>query len=445
VAVPAVPRPPLSYAQEVLWLAERMRPGTVLDPTCAVQRAFRFPERPDLDLLGRVLTSVVERHDALRSVPSTDGDAVRAEVLAPMPVDVSSHRLPADAGDAELRQAVRAVGTAPYDLEQGPLLRCAWIEHPPGGVLVLGLHHWAGDEGALDALQQDVTALHRAARIGAPPPEAPLAYAEVARRQRCEPLDRDVVDWWEHHLSGARRAALPVAGGRKASGATALASRRLDASAHEAVLRLAGAHRASPFMVLLAVIGALLQPGDVGGHRDLTVFAVDGSRSRRTRAVVGFLAEPLPLRFRFDGAAPLGAAIEEARAVVLASLAHRGVPFLRLLEEAPRLATRLLRPGAPTTVVQYFSLRSLELDGTCGHPLPTFEAAADGEAFSGVVPLDLAFNVERRGDGHTIGAVYDEGLWSAEHLAATLESVETILRRADREPGRAIDELGRRR
>ena len=442
--MPVTEVPAHSYAQEVLLLAERMRPGTALDPACAVQRAFRFEDRPDLDLLGSVLSSVVDRHDALRSVPSRDDDGTLPPVAPVARMEVSTPVLPDGAGEAELRQAIRAVATAPYDLERGPLLRGAWLEHPPGGVLVLGLHHWAGDEGALDAVQDEVAALYDAARTGTPPPEAPPGYGEIVRRQRSEPIDPAVVDWWQQHLAGAHRAALPVEHGREASGTTALVSRSLDVPAQQALLRLAGAHRASPFMALLAVITALLEPGPGSESGDRTVFTVDGGRAAHTRRVVGFFAEPLPLRLRYDDRTPIGAAIDDARSAVLASLGHRGVPFLRLLHEAPRLALRLLRPGPPATVVQYFSLRPLGLGDAHGEPLPAFEAAADGERFSSVVPLELAFNIERRGDAHSVGAVYDEGLWTADELAATLEALETILRRAAVDPDRTIAQLGGR-
>lgn len=435
--------PPLSWPQQVLELAERMRPGTVLDPRCGVRRAFAFAAEPDLDLLGEVLTAVVDRHDAVRTLPRRVGDTLRLEVRPPEPVAVTVGRLPPGAQDDDVRRAVLAAGTAPYDLERGPLVRTVWLRGDAGGVLVLGLHHWAGDAAALDALQQETGRLYAALRSGAPLPPAPPRYADPGTAGSGAPADgaAELHAWWRSELAGLRRAALPERGGAPAGRATALLARPLAPDASAALLELTVRHRASPYMVLLAALGALLDDGRDADAFDGTVFTVDGGRTGAARGTIGFLSEPLPLRLRLDRSLPLGAAVDAVRSTVLRAMEHRGVPFLELLGSAPRMAVALMRGRRPATLVQYFSLTDLDLAGQRGLVLPTFPASDDAEPYPWAVPIDLDLTVERRGSEHGVGVLFDPGRWSRAAVATALDALEDVLRAGLAEPDRP---LGRR-
>ena len=430
----------LSWPQEVLWLAERMRPGTVLDPGCGIRRAFAFDEEPDLDLLGRVLTAVVERHDAVRTVPRPDGDGVRLAPRPPSRAAVTVGRLPAGAGADEVDRAVLAAATAPYDLERGPLVRFVWLPRGAGGVLVLGLHHWAGDAAALDALQQETAALYAALHAGTDPPPAPPPYAVLAAAGRDAAAGHeDLHDWWRAELAGLRRAALPPTGpGRTGGGATRLLARALRPESSAALLRLTVEHRASPYMVLLAALGALLDDGRDADRLDGTVFTVGGGRSGDARRTIGFLSEPLPVRLRIDRSAPLGAAVASVRETLLAAMRHRDVPFLDLLGAQPRLAVGLMRGRRPATLVQYFALTDLDLDGCRGRVLPTFPATEGAQPHPWGVPIDLDVTVERRGAEHGVAALYDPGLWSREDVAGALDGLEEVLRQGLAAPERPL-------
>lgn len=445
-APPLHDAPPLSWPQEVLRLAERMRPGTILDPRCTVHRAFTFPVEPDLPLLGRVLTEVVVRHDALRTIPLPDGADLRLVRQRPRPVEVVVQELPPGATDGQVLDAVGAAANAPHDLDTGPLLRATWLRTDSGGVLVLSIQHWAGDVGSLDALTREIAQLYVAFRHDGPPPPDPPRYSDLARRQRtgqAQDAQAATVAWWRAELAGARRAALPIADTEsRSTGETALVSVRLRHDTHDALVHLAAEHRASPYMVLLAALGALLDRGrPTGQGSDLTVFAVDGARTRESRRVIGFLAEPVPLRLRLDRGAPFGEAVARARETVLGVLSHRDVAFLRLLEAAPRLAVALLGGRRPATLVQYLTLRALDLDGLTGAPLPTFQPAVNGEPHPAALPIDLDVAVERCGDGHNAAVFYDPGLWSRGEIEAALHALECVLRHAAADPARSLDQL----
>lgn len=424
----------LSPAQEVLALAERMRPGTVLDPRCVVWRAYALPAAPDLELLGAALSAVLARHDALRTVPVATGNGLAGLVHPPAPAAVGVGAL--DPGEDDVRPAVQAAAGAPYDLEAGPLARLTWLSRGAAGVLVVSAHHWAADAAALDALQTDLAACYAALSAGSALPPSPTSYAAVAREQQAAAGAPDVdvddaVGWWREQLVGARRGALPVlAAEGTRSGTTALVSTRFAPETSAALLALAGRLRASPYMVVLGALTAVLEDGRAERDRDLLVFGTDPSRTRRTRGVVGFLTEPLPLRLVVSLDAPLAGAVEQARASVLGALAHRQVPFLRLLEAAPRLAVPLLTGRRPMTLVQHVTVPPLRLAGLVGTPLPTFEAVTSGEWHPSTLPLDLDLTVEQIGSGHSAGVLHDPGLWTTSEVQGALTTLEQVLQSA---------------
>jgi hypothetical protein len=452
---------PLSPAQEFLALSERMCPGSVLDPRSVVHRAFQFAGEPDLALLDAVLSEVVARHDAARTLPRRTGDVIE---LIPAPirsVNVERRELPAAAGEVEVRRAIDATAYAPFDLEAGPLVRGSWLGHGGrgGGVLVLALHHWAGDAGALDALQHDVEAIYASRRAGRPMPPEPPRYVDVAGVTRAPAaVEEEMLAWWRAQLTGARRASLPrnaqssgsVTGHARPSPSTrvpgrdtTLVSAPLGAAADAALVRLAAQHRASPYMVLLAALSAILDDGRGGVEADLTVFGVDGARAGAARRVLGFLAQPMALRFLVDRRAPFGSAVGAARAAVLDALEHRNVPFSCVMQIAPRIAVGLLRGRRPATVAQYFALRPLDLDGLRGVPLFSFVADAMGTPQPSPVPIALDITFERCGDAHTSAAFYDSAHWSEGEVTEALATVARVLVGAAADPRRPLGELSR--
>src|SRR6478736_9529903 len=87
---------PLTFAQEVLWLLDRATPGLTAYNTPV---ARRIRGALDVPALERALSSLVSRHDALRTVFAARGDGAVQVVLPSASVAVAMHdvsALPAD-------------------------------------------------------------------------------------------------------------------------------------------------------------------------------------------------------------------------------------------------------------------------------------------------------------------------------------------------------------
>ena len=182
---------PLSFAQERLWLFERMAPGgTVFN----MPLAARFRGALDVPALERSLEEVVRRHAVLRTMfPEMAGRPVQR--IAP----ATSWRLPlvdlaglgAGLGEEAAREAARLLareqGLRPFDLQREPPLRMLLLSTAPDEhELLVTLHHIAADGWSLEVLVRELGVLYRGftRREPSPLPDLPLQYADWAVWQR---------------------------------------------------------------------------------------------------------------------------------------------------------------------------------------------------------------------------------------------------------------------
>ncbi|HEV2735194.1 MAG TPA: amino acid adenylation domain-containing protein, partial [Longimicrobiaceae bacterium] len=150
---------PLSFAQQRLWFLEQLDPG---NPAYHLPAALRISGRLDTAVLERALGEVVRRHEALRTV-FRRGESGPVQVVlpaagVPLPVaDLAGVESP----EAEARSVAEEEAARPFDLERGPvfrarLLRLAAEDH----VLVLTLHHVAGDGWSVGIFSRELSALY---------------------------------------------------------------------------------------------------------------------------------------------------------------------------------------------------------------------------------------------------------------------------------------------
>ena len=128
---------PLSFAQQRLWFLDQLVPNSAL---YNVPFALRLAVPVDVAVLGRALSAVVERHEALRTVfPATAGTPQQV-VLAAVPVPIEVVDLSAGDPVVARREAELLAGEdarTPFDLAAGPLLRARLVRLAPRRAPVL--------------------------------------------------------------------------------------------------------------------------------------------------------------------------------------------------------------------------------------------------------------------------------------------------------------------
>jgi amino acid adenylation domain-containing protein len=331
---------PTSFAQQRLWLLDRLQPGLA---TYNVPLALQVSGPLRVGVLEAALREVVDRHESLRTAfAEEEGEPV--QLIAPSlafalsQVDVS--RLPSGRS-AETQDQMRREAARPFDLARAPLFRgILWRQSAGEHTLLLTLHHIVTDAGSLDILVRELFALYEAGRKGlaSPLPELPIQYADFATWERQwlagETLARKI-EPWRRRLAGAPESlALPTDRTREAgsTGSTALLDLAFPAALGTALRGLARELGMTVFTVVLAAWNALLFRHT--GQGDLVVGTPVANRDRvETEGVVGLFLNTLALRVELGDDPSFRTLLDRVREVVSEAFAHADVPFDKLVQE----------------------------------------------------------------------------------------------------------------
>ena len=333
-------RLPLSYAQQRLWFLYRLEGPSA---TYNLPAALRLAGELDAGALEGALAEVVARHESLRTVFPEEHGVPFQRVL---PVEEAAPVfLTEDVSEAALAERLAAAAATPFELS-GELPLRAWLFRvaPRCHVLLLLLHHIAGDGWSLGPLGRELAQAYAARCRGEPSAftALPVQYADYTLWQRellGEEDDPESVlarqlSFWRRALAGApEELNLPAERPRPAlasyRGGTVPV--RVEAALHRGLLELAQASGASLFMVLQAGLAALLSR--LGAGEDIPIGSpVAGRGERALEALIGFFVNTLVLRTDVSGDPSFRALIGRVRAFDLEAYGHQDVPFERVVE-----------------------------------------------------------------------------------------------------------------
>ncbi|GKQ40463.1 hypothetical protein ALMP_69880, partial [Streptomyces sp. A012304] len=333
-------RVPLSYAQQRLWFLHRMEGPSA---TYVMPLALRLTGHLDREALRQALADVVARHESLRTVFPETGGTPHQHVL---PADRARPRLPVtDTDETRLPELLAESGRRGFDLAVEPPLRAELFALAPDDhVLVVTVHHIAGDGWSMGPLSRDLTTAYEARREGRAPdwPPLPAQYADYALWQRDllgEATDTDSrlaaqLAHWKETLAGLpEQLTLPADRPRPAvaSQRGGQLPLRVDADLHRRLRDLAARHGASVFMALQAGLAALLTR--LGAGTDIPVGSpVAGRTDQGLDDLVGFFVNTLVLRTDTSGDPSFTELLGRVRERALAAYAHQDVPFEHLVE-----------------------------------------------------------------------------------------------------------------
>ncbi|HLB78054.1 MAG TPA: condensation domain-containing protein, partial [Candidatus Dormibacteraeota bacterium] len=334
-ALQAVVRPaeiPLSFAQRRLWFLNRMEGPSA---TYTIPIALRLTGPLARAALQAALGDLLERHENLRTVfPETRG-IPRQQIL-----DAASLSLQAvEVEESELAEAISAAARPGFELTS----ELPWRAHlfalgPEEHVLLVLIHHIAGDGWSLGPLVADLSAAYEARSRGMRPdlPPLPVQYADYTlwqhERLRQE-SDRQLAFWREALAELPEQLNLPTDRGRPAQASYRGATLRLEWSAdlHQRLLRLARDTQATLFMVLQAAVATLLSR--LGAGEDIPIGSpIAGRTDHALERLVGFFVNTLVLRTDTSGNPTFRQLVERVRGWDLNAYAHQELPFERLVE-----------------------------------------------------------------------------------------------------------------
>ncbi|MFE6505054.1 non-ribosomal peptide synthase/polyketide synthase, partial [Kitasatospora sp. NPDC057738] len=331
---------PLSFAQRRLWFLHQLEDA---GPVYNMPLAWRLTGELDRTALRAALGDVVARHESLRTVfPQVDG-VPRQEVLdaGTAPPRLAVTRV----GEADLPGLLTAAAARGFDLATEPPLRAELFEAGPDEhVLLVVIHHIAGDGWSLGALSADLATAYAARRRGEEPQWVPLPvqYADYTlwqNRLLGDAADADSLfarqtDHWTRTLADLpEQLRLPADRHRPAtpSYAGGHLDVELDAELHTGLVRLGREHGASVYMVLQAALASLLDK--LGAGTDIPVGSlIAGRTDQALDDLVGFFVNTLVLRTDTSGDPTFAELLARVREGALAAYAHQDLPFEHVVE-----------------------------------------------------------------------------------------------------------------
>jgi acyl carrier protein len=338
-----VPRPaeiPLSFAQRRLWFLDRLEGASA---TYTIPLAVRLSGALDPAALEAALGDLVERHETLRTIFPERLGVPRQLILEAC---AARPRLAVTAvTEAGLAAALAVATRQGFDLSIEPLLRAHLFalganEH----VLLLLLHHIAGDGWSLAPLGRDLARCYAARCRGTAPdlPTLPVQYADYTLWQH-EVLGEETdaqsaiarqLGFWKRCLAGLPdQIDLPSDRPRPAASSYRGDSvpLGLGAELHRGLLALVREERASLFMVLQAALAALLTR--LGCGSDIPIGSpIAGRTDSALDDLIGFFVNTLVLRTDTSGNPSFRELVARVRATNLAAYSHQELPFERLVE-----------------------------------------------------------------------------------------------------------------
>ncbi|MEV0371713.1 amino acid adenylation domain-containing protein [Streptomyces sp. NPDC050636] len=332
---------PVSYGQQRLWLVGKLEGNSAF---YNMPIALRLSGDLDVSALYHALGDVVERHEVLRTVFREAGGQPYQLVLDPEAVTVPLEVV--EVSEDGLDRALVVAAGRGFDLSgEVPLrvhvFRLGSREH----VLLLVLHHIAGDGWSLGPLVRDVSLAYAARCAGGAPGWSglPVQYADFALWQRevlgdegdVGSLSARQLVFWRGVLSGLPdQLDLPVDRPRPVRASFRGGSVPLGVSAelHERLRVVAREHGVTVFMVFQSVLAVALTRWGAGSDIPIGT-PVAGRSDEALDDLVGLFLNTLVLRTDTSGDPTFVELLGRVRETDLAAFAHQDVPFERLVED----------------------------------------------------------------------------------------------------------------
>ena len=349
----------MSFAQQRLWFLGQLEGPSA---TYNIPAALRLTGALDLGALRAALGDVVARHEVLRTVyAAVDGRPVQRILEVGAEQAVVELPVVEVAEPEDLAGAVAEGAGYAFDLSREIPLR-AWLfaVRPDEHVLLLVVHHIAGDGWSMGPLARDVSTAYAARCRGEVPGWEPLPvqYADYALWQR-ELLGQD-----DRSGQCARPAAgvLAAGAGRGAGGAGAAVRPAASGGGqpprrHRSPHRPAGTARtaggAGPGAGRDGVhgpAGGVWRCCCPGSERERTSPSAPPIAGRTDEALddlVGFFVNTLVLRTDLTGDPTFTELLDRVRDGALEAFAHQDVPFERLVEDLSPVRSLARHPLVP--------------------------------------------------------------------------------------------------
>ncbi|MFG2386696.1 amino acid adenylation domain-containing protein [Streptomyces avermitilis] len=440
-------RVPLSHAQQRLWFLNRLEGSNA---AYNLPMAARLTGRLDHRALAAAVADVTVRHETLRTVfPETDG--IPHQLI--LPPDQARPDFEVSEVDRDgLAAAIAAIAERDFDLRTDLPLRVRVLTvSPTEHVLVLVLHHVAGDGWSLVPLARDLSGAYSDRCAGRAPEwtELPVQYVDYALWQRDllgrtdnpDSVVSEQVAYWRQALAGIPDE-LPLPTDRQRPKTPSYAGGSVDfgygPELHARINKLAVECNATAFMVVQTALAALLTR--LGAGTDIPVGSpIAGRTDEALDDLVGFFVNTLVLRTDTSGDPTFRDIIDRVREANLNAYAHQDLPF-EYLVEAVNPNRSAARHPLFQVMFAFQNTRDTELR-LPGLTAEALEAGTDATMFDLSVQLTARYHEDGREGGARGALTYSSDLFDRETVESVAERLLLMLEAITTDPDQRISQV----
>ncbi len=429
---------PLTEGQSEILLAVQMNP----DASCVFNEAFTLRMRGPLKLtaLSETVQELVNRHEALRTTFSPDGEFQRIAPSLRIEIPVLDYSdLQGEVRDKNLETLAAAETGKLFELFKGPLFRAQIVKlEKDDHVLILGAHHIICDGWSWGILVSELSSLYSSKSLGVSPRlSPPMKFSDFARwqaKQQETPEFQDAERYWvQQYSSPVPPLDLPGDHIRPAVKSFRGGSERwhFPVPLYKEIRKMGAQNKCTLFATLLAAFSVWLHR--LGREEDLVVgIPTAGQTLVENQNLVGHCVNFLPLRIGVSGSTSFVSLLSSVKQVVLNAFDHQNYTFGRLLQKL-----KLHRdPSRPPLVSVAFNVDRLGDKPDLSGLDSTFRIVPKQFA-----NFDFFFNVFETESELVLDCTYNSDLFEVPTVRRWLGHFQTLLEGIAANPTRRISEI----
>ncbi len=332
---------PLSWAMERIWEQSRNHPGNI------VTRALRIKGALNLGALERSFSTILERHEALRTTfTEVDGEALQivnpacAFSINQEQLTLSETDPPCDSQLSQIVTYFVKRWSKPFDLERDLMIRASLLKITDDDqILVYEIHHMVFDGESVLLFFHELSALYQSFTNNTPSKLSPVLFQisdyslwQKSWLYRDSPIFLKQLAYWRKQLTPpAAPLKLPFTWESQATPDLKRSKQKfkISNSLTRKILALNQQTQSTIFTTMLAAFKATLFK--VSGANDLLVGSyASGRHHPETENIIGFLTNLLAIRSQISSCMSFIEVIELVQKQTLQAQANQDIPFEEL-------------------------------------------------------------------------------------------------------------------
>jgi hypothetical protein len=436
---------PLTVSQEQVVFREKLVPEIppLYNESVTI---YRFGSL-DVNLLERSFTEFIRRHEIWRTTYATvNGSTV--QVVRPaadhirLPL-IDLRAVPKEQRPAEAVRIMSPAACQPFDMQEGPLLRASLVRFDEKEFRLYLIVHQSILDGVsvYQVLLSELAALYDAYAAGQPSPlpDLPIQFADYAFWQRRylqdEVLQRRLA-YWQKQLAGELPVLAWPTGAPRPPQQTFRGSIQPFAfpqSLTKCIKALGQQAGGTLFAILLSAFAVVLHA--YTNQEEIIIGTVSpvGRKHSEAQKLMGYLLNPVPLRFRPTPALTFQELLNHVQNVVSGALSHDEIPFEYLVKQ--------LKPAPDPSRNPFFTVAA-SLEPPLANVGPQWNLTPM-DIESGGARWDLYFVWDDRPAGMFGRVQYNPDLFESAQIAAMVSDFRRVLENLVQNPRQKVSDLSR--